>query len=328
MLWVVSFVSFLLCLRFFLSFFVYKDNTSSTYTKSGKPRFQLSLKTIRSILPLSTLSMKRLIQEQARVQAEQLRVQQMQRQQEALRQQEVQRQQQQQQQQQKSQQEALQRQQQQQQQLQQHQDQQQQLQEQAQKHQQQEATEYKQQQQQLQAQQQQQQQQQRQKQSQQPSPSGNTGSQGGSIVSLLPGLGGLPLGSTDSNVVAGSPSATASPQQPSTQSANQNPQQQPPQPPSQNSSMGHVGTPTAASVSGYDATSSYLNALDESYLHCPTTTDSERQRAYTPRNPYPTPSSYPSTPSLVFENPNVFEKLGTDCLFLFFIMRRGRINST
>lgn len=85
--------------------------------------------------------------------------------------------------------------------------------------------------------------------------------------------------------------------------------------------MTTVGTPTSAS--SYDATASYLGALDESYLHCPSTVDSERQRSYSPRNPYPTPSSYPSTPSLIFENPGVFEKLGTDCLFFIFYYAQG-----
>jgi len=246
---------------------------------------------------LQQAQQQRLLQEQqARAQAEQLRQQQMQRQQEQLRQQEVLRQQQQQQAaaQQKSQQEALQRQQQQQQQLQ------------EQQRQQQEVAAAKQQQQ-VQLQVQQSTQQQQRPQQQQQTPSGNAGSQGGPIDSLLTGLGGLSLGSTtggaDTNV-NGSPSATVSPKQ----------QQQ-------GSSMGTVGTPTSSG--SYDATASYLGALDESYLHCPSNADSERQRTYTPRNPYPTPSSYPTTPSAIFENPAVFEKLGTDCLFFIFYYAQG-----
>eukprot|EP00957_Ditylum_brightwellii_P069708 5293906-Ditylum_brightwellii.AAC.1 len=68
----------------------------------------------------------------------------------------------------------------------------------------------------------------------------------------------------------------------------------------------------------FDATSTYLSALNQSFLHCPSNADSERARVYTPRNPYPTPSSYPASPSPIFENPAIFEKLGTDCLFFIF----------
>jgi len=51
--------------------------------------------------------------------------------------------------------------------------------------------------------------------------------------------------------------------------------------------------------------------------------DSERPRSYAPRNPYPTPASYPSQPSSVFDNPSIFEKLGTDCLFFIFYYQQG-----
>lgn len=55
----------------------------------------------------------------------------------------------------------------------------------------------------------------------------------------------------------------------------------------------------------------------------PSSADSERARSYTPQNPYPTPASYPSQPSPIFENPAVFEKLGTDCLFFIFYYAQG-----
>ena len=55
----------------------------------------------------------------------------------------------------------------------------------------------------------------------------------------------------------------------------------------------------------------------------PNNGDNERSRHYTPQNPYPTPSSYPTTPSSIFENPAVFEKLGTDCLFFIFYYSQG-----
>ena len=73
--------------------------------------------------------------------------------------------------------------------------------------------------------------------------------------------------------------------------------------------------------SSFDA--GYLSAIDESYVHIPTVADSDRQKPYTPRNPYPCPNSYPTTPSPIFENPAVFEKLGTDALFFIFYYAQG-----
>jgi CCR4-NOT transcription complex subunit 3 len=81
-----------------------------------------------------------------------------------------------------------------------------------------------------------------------------------------------------------------------------------------------VGASTAGSK---DATERYLNALNDSFLQMPTGADSERQKSYTPRNPYPTPSCYPQNPSPIFENPAVFEKLGTDALFFIFYYAQG-----
>ena len=72
-----------------------------------------------------------------------------------------------------------------------------------------------------------------------------------------------------------------------------------------------------------DAGTSYLTALNDSFATAPNAVDNERNRPYTPQNPYPTPASYPSTPSSVFENPAVFEKLGTDCLFFIFYYAQG-----
>lgn len=83
-----------------------------------------------------------------------------------------------------------------------------------------------------------------------------------------------------------------------------------------------IGMPS--SYGNFDVSASYLGALDESYLHCPTTADSERPKTYTPRNPYNAmPSSYPTIPSPIFENPAVFEKLGTDALFFIFYYSQG-----
>ena len=126
--------------------------------------------------------------------------------------------------------------------------------------------------------------------------SGNS-NQGGAIDGLLrSGLGGLSLGSHDAN--ANNTPAAISPQQ---------------------SGSGVV----SPSSNGFDATGSYLGALNDSFLHCPSNADSERERQYTPRNPYNVPSSYPTTPASIFENPAVFEKLGVDCLFFIFYYAQG-----
>ncbi|KAL7494071.1 hypothetical protein ACHAWT_003819 [Skeletonema menzelii] len=74
---------------------------------------------------------------------------------------------------------------------------------------------------------------------------------------------------------------------------------------------------------GKDATERYLSALNDSFMQIPTGADNERQKSYTPRNPYPTPSCYPSVPSPIFDNPAVFEKLGTDALFFIFYYAQG-----
>lgn len=69
--------------------------------------------------------------------------------------------------------------------------------------------------------------------------------------------------------------------------------------------------------------SNYLSALNESFATMPTAADNERSRQYTPQNPYPAPSSYPATPSNIFDNPQIFEKLGTDALFFIFYYAQG-----
>jgi CCR4-NOT transcription complex subunit 3 len=67
----------------------------------------------------------------------------------------------------------------------------------------------------------------------------------------------------------------------------------------------------------------YLSALNESFAAAPSTGENERSRQYTPQNPYPTPISYPPTPSPIFDTSTVFEKLGTDCLFFIFYYAQG-----
>jgi CCR4-NOT transcription complex subunit 3 len=90
---------------------------------------------------------------------------------------------------------------------------------------------------------------------------------------------------------------------------------------SNNNPSNYAETVTAAAAATQSA--SYLNALDESFATMPTPPDSERARHYTPQNPYSTHVSYPTLPSNIFENPAVFEKLGTDCLFFIFYYAQG-----
>ncbi len=92
---------------------------------------------------------------------------------------------------------------------------------------------------------------------------------------------------------------------------------------SESSSVAMVAPPVTQSSASLDSTSSYLSALNDSFITAPTNAENERTRQYTPQNPYPTPASYPSTPSSIFENPAAFEKLGTDCLFFIFYYAQG-----
>merc|ERR1719356_32543 len=83
-------------------------------------------------------------------------------------------------------------------------------------------------------------------------------------------------------------------------------------------------TPSATPSPGGDSTEHYLSALNDSMLQMPTSADFDRVKAYTPRNPYPaTPISFPSSPSPIFDNPEIFSKLGTDALFFIFYYSQG-----
>eukprot|EP00578_Thalassiosira_sp_NH16_P025509 CAMPEP_0181099722 /NCGR_PEP_ID=MMETSP1071-20121207/12809_1 /TAXON_ID=35127 /ORGANISM="Thalassiosira sp., Strain NH16" /LENGTH=685 /DNA_ID=CAMNT_0023182399 /DNA_START=138 /DNA_END=2195 /DNA_ORIENTATION=+ len=120
------------------------------------------------------------------------------------------------------------------------------------------------------------------------------------------GLSGLSLGNAvgSSNAPIGASSSGSSQQPPSTNAP--------------------VAIPSAAAASNKDATERYLSALNDSFLQMPTSTETDRARSYTPRNPYPAaPSCYPSNPSPIFDNPAVFEKLGTDALFFIFYYAQG-----
>jgi CCR4-NOT transcription complex subunit 3 len=85
-----------------------------------------------------------------------------------------------------------------------------------------------------------------------------------------------------------------------------------------------TSTPAADALSSSSATSTYLGALNDSMMYLPTSMETERPRQpYTPRNPYPTPASYPTVPTPILDNPAIFEKLGTDCLFFIFYYCQG-----
>lgn len=107
------------------------------------------------------------------------------------------------------------------------------------------------------------------------------------------GLGGLPLGSG-----AGAGGASAS-------------------------TIGS-GQPGGAAIGGgADATGRYLGGLQDSFLNMPGANETERQRTYQPKNPYPTPSSYPTAPAATFDNPAFYDKAGIDCLFFIFYYSQG-----
>lgn len=63
--------------------------------------------------------------------------------------------------------------------------------------------------------------------------------------------------------------------------------------------------------------------LNISLQNMPEPSDSERPKTYTPRNPYPTPNSFPQTPAAVFDAPAIFEKFDTDTLFFIFYYQQG-----
>eukprot|EP00522_Entomoneis_paludosa_P014532 CAMPEP_0172439434 /NCGR_PEP_ID=MMETSP1065-20121228/423_1 /TAXON_ID=265537 /ORGANISM="Amphiprora paludosa, Strain CCMP125" /LENGTH=716 /DNA_ID=CAMNT_0013188117 /DNA_START=38 /DNA_END=2188 /DNA_ORIENTATION=- len=83
-----------------------------------------------------------------------------------------------------------------------------------------------------------------------------------------------------------------------------------------------IGGPGAAPGS-----SAFVSALSDSFAAVPNSVDHERAATgtstYVPQNPYPTPATYPATPSAIFDKPAVFEKLGTDALFFIFYYAQG-----
>mmetsp|Transcript_14624 Transcript_14624/g.15978 ORF Transcript_14624/g.15978 Transcript_14624/m.15978 type:complete len:434 (+) Transcript_14624:1-1302(+) len=88
------------------------------------------------------------------------------------------------------------------------------------------------------------------------------------------------------------------------------------------------GGGAAGAVAGSGSTNSTTGLLQESFATLPQSHEHDRtnirSNSYTPQNPYPaTPASYPTQPNAIFENPAIFEKLGTDALFYIFYYKQG-----
>jgi CCR4-NOT transcription complex subunit 3 len=65
-----------------------------------------------------------------------------------------------------------------------------------------------------------------------------------------------------------------------------------------------------------------LEMLDSSLRTMPPI-ESDRSKAYTPRNPYRTPESFPVAPAKVLDEKSTFEKLDIDTLFFIFYFQQG-----
>lgn len=81
-------------------------------------------------------------------------------------------------------------------------------------------------------------------------------------------------------------------------------------------------------ASGGNTAANNTGVLQESFATLPQSNEHDRtnirSKSYTPQNPYPaTPASYPIQPNAIFENPAIFEKLGTDALFYIFYYKQG-----
>jgi CCR4-NOT transcription complex subunit 3 len=77
----------------------------------------------------------------------------------------------------------------------------------------------------------------------------------------------------------------------------------------------------SASVEELDAFN--LSMLESSMQSVPLPTETERQKQYIPRNPCPTPHSFPLKPATVFDDPSFFSKFDTDTLFFIFYFQQG-----
>jgi CCR4-NOT transcription complex subunit 3 len=67
----------------------------------------------------------------------------------------------------------------------------------------------------------------------------------------------------------------------------------------------------------------HTQMLALSLANMPEPGDSERPKTYVPRNPYPTPSSFPQSPATVFDKASAFDKFDADTLFFIFYYQQG-----
>jgi CCR4-NOT transcription complex subunit 3 len=67
----------------------------------------------------------------------------------------------------------------------------------------------------------------------------------------------------------------------------------------------------------------HIQMLALSLQNLPEPGDSERPKTYVPRNPYPTPSSFPQSPASVFDKASAFDEFDADTLFFIFYYQQG-----
>lgn len=66
-----------------------------------------------------------------------------------------------------------------------------------------------------------------------------------------------------------------------------------------------------------------LRMLEPSFSNIPDARDSDRPKQYAPRNPFRTPTAYPTAPAAIFDDPAIFEKFSIDTLFFIFYFQQG-----
>lgn len=106
--------------------------------------------------------------------------------------------------------------------------------------------------------------------------------------------------------------------------------------PTASSMLGRIGSAVSPPATGMAAIPSadalpefteeqkqILRLIDESFHFIPESCDSEKPNRYVPRNVYPTPATFPTAPTSLFENAAIFEKLDVDTLFFMFYYQQG-----
>ena len=93
--------------------------------------------------------------------------------------------------------------------------------------------------------------------------------------------------------------------------------------PEEQQAIDEMAAIAGGALMGEDNTADHLLVLNSSLQNMPEPADSERPKSYVPRNPYPTPSSFPQTPAPVFDSPSVFDQFDTDTLFFIFYYQQG-----